>query len=424
MPNTPKLDLLRIQEDWQFADDSFNHFIDDADNKLLGIAHKDSPAHWAKWEENTAYAVGDVVRITNGKSHQYYQCTVAGTSGTVEPMNNVTGSIITNDGTVEWMVMSLSDEATTSSIRIWLSGDSYIRGDCVLYGTAIYRCKIAHIASNWINDNTYWQEVFSSIRLWQPAIYYFVGDTALYDGIIYQCTVAHIAEMTFSSTEEANWVAITDGRIYDWKVSTDYKENDIVSYYDGNKFVLYRCLSDHTSDALDFNTDRSSKWQLFHTPSATIENWVTNKYYEKDQTVLYNDNLYRCTLEHTSTSFDVDDSNWEIIYASIKEWVQDIYYKEGTTVVYSGSIYKCVVDHTSNDFDSEITNWDLISGSGSSILEWEQNTQYHTDDLVVYDGVLYKVTADFISTTTFDATDMRPIMGEPMTDADIDNLWI
>ena len=37
--NTPILDLLRIQESWQFGDEAFNKFIDDADAKLVGIAH-------------------------------------------------------------------------------------------------------------------------------------------------------------------------------------------------------------------------------------------------------------------------------------------------------------------------------------------------------------------------------------------------
>lgn len=72
--STPKLDLLRIQETWQFGDAAFNRFIDDADNKLVGVAHLQSPMHWTEWTEKTQYYRDDVVRYPNLKSHQYARC--------------------------------------------------------------------------------------------------------------------------------------------------------------------------------------------------------------------------------------------------------------------------------------------------------------------------------------------------------------
>lgn len=54
------------------------------------------------WSANTAYAVGDLV-IPTDSGHYYYKCTIAGTSGMVEPKwSEGTGKPVT-DGTVTWM---------------------------------------------------------------------------------------------------------------------------------------------------------------------------------------------------------------------------------------------------------------------------------------------------------------------------------
>lgn len=567
--NTPKLDLLRIQEDWQFADDAFNQFIDDADNKLVGIAHLSSPEHWSKWEPNKSYAYGDVVRITNTKSHQYYQCIQGGNSGNVEPQNNVTGSVIINDGSVEWIVKSLSDESSNGAIKIWLSGENYIRGDVVLYGLAIYRCKIKHTATNWGNDNDNWQEIFSSIREWKPGIFYFGGDTVLYDNKIWYCLLEHISDLTWSVIEKQNWRLVNGLALNDWETSHDYKLGDLI--IENN--IIYRCTQDHTSDSTAFSNDRATYWKLFHTPTASIKDWQTNEYYEVNQcilhehriyrckvahlstsfsvnkdnweieysnlkdwetsydyhvneTVIYNKRLYRCLLDHTSTSFindiinwvpllssgiepwesnksysigdivyedniiyrcvvahtssntftpdrlnwelfhvpnamirnwqaneyyeinqcvlyggnvfrcitshtsassfELDHTNWGIVYASINTWETGIYYKVGSCVISHGNVYRCNTAHLSNDFDdtTENTYWDLISTGKSAIAEWEPSTSYKIGELLVYDGVMYKVTTDFISGAMFSPANMSPILGEPMTNSAIDNLWL
>lgn len=576
--NTPKLNLLRIQDTWQFADEAFNEFIDDADNKLVGIAHLDSPAHWSTWEDSHSYVVGDVVRITNGKSHQYYQCTGAGISGVIEPANNVTGSVV-NDGTVEWIVRSLSDPSSGGGgIQIWVSGTRYLQGDAVLYGTALYRCKVTHSSTNWNNDNNRWQEVFASIREWKSRIYYFAEDTVLKDDIVYKCIESHLAETTFNLVEEARWVALTDGRLKLWKVSTLYNLGDLVYFDSGYNWVIYKCIERHTSDSTNFYNDRDTKWRLFHTPSATIENWRTDvyyeagqcvingsrlyrclashtsvdfavdknswmivysnlkdwqanygyhkgetvvyngnlyrankdhtssvkfsddynnwdkllvtgiepwetfkpyekgdivyennvlyvciedhtsdtsqfendrakwrlfhkpsatienwksdKYYEENQAVLYNNTVYRCNVNHRSTNlltgFEYDKDNWDIVYSNLKVWVTKVYYKEGSTVISHGNIYQCNTDHLSDDFDdaTENTYWELISGGGSAIKEWEPNTKYNAGDLVIHNSILYRVDNDFISGPTFSDTDMTPLMGEPMSNDVIDDLWL
>lgn len=432
--NTPKLDLLRIQETWQFADEAFNRFIDDADNKLVGVDHLDSPKHWSDWKENTAYVKDDVVRITNTKSHQYYQCIVGGTSGATEPTNNVTGSVVT-DGTVEWMVMSLSEAGLGGgTIQIWLSGWHYNRGDAVLYGTALYRCKIDHDSTDWNTDYIYWQEVFASIRLWQPNIYYFVDDTAIYDGLIYQCITAHKSDTTFSTTEEANWEIIGGaGGAKDWTSGVTYLEGQLVTV----NGILYKSKLKHTSGTA-FQSDIAN-WDIVY---ANIRDWQPGEYYPADTLIAYDDILYRCTTSHTATTnFYNDRANWKLFHNIIRKWQTDNYYETGQFVTYRDCLYRCNESHStsstpvtvnpsiwasgttyaindtviegttlyrckvghvaSTNFSDDILDWEFVNDLSTGITTWTTGTDYYVGDTVIYGGQTFTCTTYNNSTTFF-----------------------
>lgn len=466
MANTSKLNLLLVDANWQFADDAFNRVIKDADDKLVGIVHLQGAAHWSEWKASTTYAVGDVVRWVNMKSDQYAKCVTAGVSGSVSPTNNVVGSIVT-DNAVEWKVCSLSAEGSSISITIWLSGTNYSKGDFVIYGTSLYRCRVPHTSSTWVTDYINWTEVFSSVRMWQPSIYYFINDTVMYNRMLWQCLQAHTSNTSFSAVEEAKWVCITPKGIEDWETSTNYAVDDIVIYNN----VLYRCIVTHTSDSSDFMNDRATNWKLFHTPNATINSWAAGNYYENGQMVYYENRLYKCISSHMSTSFVADSNKWQVEYSNIKNWLTGVYYSVGTTVLYDNRPYRCVSAHTSSTFDNDETSWEIIYssidlwnsstfykegivvlnggnfyrcitshtasssfsndisnwvlvGGGSSFTEWEPNTSYTQGDYIINDGVLYRVDNDFTSGATFSDDDLTPVMGEPMDDSDIDDLWI
>lgn len=440
--NTPNLDLLRIQETWQFGDEAFNTFIDDADDKLVGVAHLSSPAHWKTWEKNTSYAKEDIIRITNGKTHQYYQCIVGGTSGTSEPTNNVTGSIIT-DGTVQWMVMSLSEAGTNGgSIKIWLSGTYYNRGDAVLYGTALYRCKVDHTATAWGSDYIYWQEIMASVRLWKPSTYYFIDDSVIENGMIYQCNTAHTSDSVFNASEESNWDVLSGaGGAKDWLSGVSYKVGQfvisdgllyraIVNHTSGSSFssdianwepinanivewtagnyypvgalvqnnnILYKCINSHIASSVDFDTDRAD-WELFHVPSAFIYNWATNTYYYDGQFVLYNSSLYKCNTSHTSTSFSSDDANWDIVYSSLLQWVANKYYKVGSVVIYNNNIYKCITANSDNP-SFVPANW--VRLTNVIVNNWASSVKYENNELVLNNGILYRANTLHTSGSTF-----------------------
>ena len=113
--------ILKVNPDDQFADEAFNKTLDDLDNKVVGISHLASAMHWQGWKASTAYAVGDIIRYVVLKGGQYAKCTVAGTSGTTSPTNNVTGSTVT-DGTVSWEICSLADLLSSSIMHNDLKG--------------------------------------------------------------------------------------------------------------------------------------------------------------------------------------------------------------------------------------------------------------------------------------------------------------
>lgn len=404
--NTPNLNLLRVQETWQFADEAFNKVIDDADNKLVGIAHLGSPKHWSDWEPNTDYEKDDVVRITKTRSHQYYNCIEAGTSGAVEPTNNVTGSVIT-DGTVTWMVMSLTEAGIDGgTITIWLSGWHYLRGDAVIYGTSLYRCKVDHDADDWNTDYIYWQEILSSIRAWKPLIYYFVDDTVIYNDLIYKCITAHKSAGTFSTTEEANWKLVGDiGGAKDWASGKNYLEGQLVTV----NGILYKAKVKHTSGTT-FPADIAN-WEIVY---ANIRNWGTGEYYPTGAIVSYNNILYKCLLAHTSgTNFNADKINWELYHNPLTVWASNTVYNSGQLVIYTGAekdsrIYRCLSTHESSaTFDLDFDKWRAIS---SSITEWNYNTAYKSGDIVIYDYKFFECIENHVSNT--DTTDTSGIYAD------------
>lgn len=352
-PNTPKLDLLRIQDTWQFGDEAFNRFIDDADNKLVGVSHLSSKVHWQLWESGHAYVTNDVVRWENMKTHQYAKCISSGNSSSTMPTNNVTGSIVT-DGGVTWQVVSLSEtDAYSGTIKIWLSGQYYTRGDAVRYGSSLYRCTVSHEADSWTNDYMYWQEIFASIRLWQNNIYYFENDSVIYNNLIYKCNTAHVSAATFTPSEESNWDLVADtGGAKEWQTEVEYRQDQLVTY----KGILYKSNNKHTS-AADFETDIAN-WNMVFT---SISQWQTDTYYPLNIIIYYNNTLYRCINAHTSglTTIYDDGSYWTLFHNIISTWAADTYYFAGQIVTYNNALYRCNLAHTSSStFD--ITKWDLL----------------------------------------------------------------
>lgn len=412
--HTPKLNLMRIQETWQFGDEAFNRFIDDADNKLVGESHLSSSMHWTEWKPQTAYSKGDVVRYPNLKSHQYAVCiSVNGISDIADnmPSNNITGSIFT-DGTVKWEVRSLTEASTNGgTIKIWLAGSYYFRGDAVRYGDALYRAKIDHEASNnFETDENWWQEIYASIRFWKPNIYYYLDDTAIYDDIIYKCIRAHKSVASFETVgsvtgDEEDWEIIGGaGGAKNWATNTKYQYGQLVLV----NGILYRSNIKHKSDSTSFSNDIAN-WDLV---DAQIHDWQTNEYYVAGTLVSYNNIIYKCLSNHTSSnSFEVDISNWVLYHNYIVTWSINTSYYQGQLVLYENRLYKCNNTHVSSSisFLDDIANFDVIY---ASLSIWGKNITYKIGDIVLYNNEPFRCVKNHLSGNSNTSTIFDNITGD------------
>ena len=251
---TDKLKIKLIQPTDMFADDAFNNIIKDLDNKVVGIAHLTSGAHWEVWTENTDYAKGDIVRTPYLKSNQYLECTSAGKTGTDCPNDNIPGTMIT-DNTATWVIRILGavDEST---ISIWIGGEEYRRGSLVLYNNKLYRCKVPHTATTFDADSSNWQEVFASLQEWKATFYYALNDTVLYDGKLFKCILAN-DDTVFDANK---WSLINNlSIVYPYEQNTNYMEGQLVTV-DGK---LYKSKTTHLSPTGNFTADKIN-WESIY----------------------------------------------------------------------------------------------------------------------------------------------------------------
>ena len=372
---TRKLDLLRINSEWYFAEESLNRFIDDADDKLVGISHVQDKSHWTLWKKNTNYTVGDIVRYPNLRSSQYAYCTVAGQTDTVEPSNNVTGSIFTS-GTAKFQVLDIATGTSQDGlIATWLSGAYYKRGDVVYYGDAIYRCTRPHDATTFEANKDNWQEVFASIRNWKKKTFYNVGDSVLVDFVVYKCKKAHTSGETF---DDINWERINDVGA-DFVPDRQYYTGDIVKYA-GN---LYRAKR-NSKRAFDL-----SDWDKI---TDVIKFWDDNRnepYVNGDTAVVHNTLV---SVENIGTS-DLG-SNTKPLNASIATYdTNAIKYPVGTVVENKGVIYKKMANDLESDFTSftnAVTAGSWAKISNNQLTEYDNSKTYVEGDVVFAEGAIYK----------------------------------
>ena len=305
---TDRLKIKLIQETDQVSDRAWNDVIEDIDKKVAPQSHVGDRSHFELWEKNKSYTDGDIIRYGALRSNQYAICLSGGQSDTTEPTNNVTGSEI-NVGTARFKIVTL-DKGTVEEfkINVWTSGTYYKSGSFVIYGDAIYKCKVNHVSDNAFSaDKDKWIELFSSIRAWKKNTYYAVGDTVLNGTDIVMCKTEHTSKATY---DEDKWEYVGNfSLLEDWEKQKDYKKGQIIIF----EKELYRAREAHKSS----DTFAKTKWEKV-TRSGGIADWEANKSYSKDDVVYYAKNIYRALGDTKDTNFI--PSSWERITDNIKFW--------------------------------------------------------------------------------------------------------
>ena len=335
---TDKLKIKLIQPTDMFADDAFNNVIKDLDNKVVGIAHLTSGAHWEVWTKDTKYAKGDVVRTTTCKSNQYFQCIVGGTSGKDEPKNQGTGAQIT-DNTATWIINEIgSSDSSNGGAVIFIGEKYYTKGQLAIFNGVLYRSIKDHIAkTTFQEDFANWQKLYSNIRQWSASTFYFSGEIVINDNKLYKCNKNHVSAGTFVS-DINSWDSLSSNGIETFKPSTYYNDGAII--VEDNR--LYRCISAHTSTT-DLISDIQN-WKLL----SNVQEWESNKTYIQGNIVLYDNTPYKVIKNHVSNDFSLDKDNFELTYSNIKDFNTSSYYKAGSYVLYDNNIYKALKDTTGN----------------------------------------------------------------------------
>jgi len=133
--------------------------------------------------------------------------------------------------------------------------------------------------------------------------------------------------------------------------------------------------------------------------------WTTTTAYNKDDVVYYSGSSYVCIRQHTSSSFNTEQSYLPpgetlVSPAWVKsvdgrqfngEWSSSTQYFLGDLVLSGGNVYLCVGGHTSqNDFNDDIVYWEVYAVGSNWRNNWSQNSIYRVGDVVRYSGYTYQ----------------------------------
>jgi len=149
----------------------------------------------------------------------------------------------------------------------------------------------------------------------------------------------------------------------------------------------------------------NSNWEQMFDGFEWKADWARTIRYNINDIVKYNGYIYKCIVEHTSTSeesLNIADEidNWNIFskgYNWRNTWTTEAYYHVGDVVRYNGIVYIANTSHQSNasaDSGLEVDQlkWTILTRSDKWLTDWATETRYIADDLVKYGGRIYRAT--------------------------------
>ena len=246
---------------------------------------------------------------------------------------------------------------------------------------------------------------------WTSSVAYKRDDVVRVNGKSYVCVIGHVASSAFRTDLDAilpgsvppqpqpKWVLMTSGSSFtgDWNSGTDYNLGDIV-LYNGS---LWRCVINHNSSS--FAVDIAN-WLAFSQTTSFVGSWVASTSYAPGAVVSYGGNAYQCITAHTSSSTLEDNiADWEIYLEGINwrdDYASSTVYRINDLVKYGGTIFRCIETHTSQSvFDDSKFSVEVFGNEYDGI--WNQSTYYNIGDIVRHEGFMYYAVANNYNSKPF-----------------------
>ena len=179
-----------------------------------------------------------------------------------------------------------------------------------------------------------------------------------------------------------------------WASSTSYIKDDVVAY--GG--ISYVAVSNHTSDAGDFNIDLvAGRWEQMIGGVDWKSNWATSTVYKINDLVKYGPSVYICTDNHTSAStFAANSSKFSIFASGVVaegEYNSGTLYQVGDIVTYGGASFICTVE-TQGNVPTDQTKWSKLVDGQQFEGDYDNAAQYQKGDIVIYGGYGYVASQD------------------------------
>ena len=281
LEKTPNLGIPRILGNQPLVRQQFNGAIDELDKQALSVNHATTKAHFDLWKANTTYKLQDIVRTSTCPSWGFYMCTTPGTSGTSEPQGYGEGDEIT-DGTCVW------------KLKLFGGPTSINHGDLKFRN--------------------------------QPDQHSIEAITGLLEALSGKATPADIETAINNLIDGAPEALDTLKEIADALKNND----DVVAQIINTLAEKVDKVEEKGLSSNDYvNADKAKVDKIseidgkFAYDGKTIiggaSDWETAKKYTKDELVVYDNKLYRCLANHTSTSFIADKNYWQEILGENEE---------------------------------------------------------------------------------------------------------
>ena len=325
-----------------------------------------------------------------------------------------------SDGTSDSDFKPISGSSGISFLD-YKSTSTYNIGDMVLYDNKLYEAKEDNITGVW--DETKWKLLIGSDSIkfdeFDKDTQYKLDDLVVYENKLYKNITPNTVGVNFVDSEWELVIGYIEDfvkikEVYD--TTHTYEIDDIVIYNNN----VYQAIAQTTGV---FNPDDFKLIIGFEEDKdiLKIKEWKDNENYKIGDFVIYSNNLYKANANHTS-SLPFDKTQWDLIIegenskgVEILEWKDNVNYEVNDYVLYDNNLYKCLIQHTSStNFKSDIANWNLIidgtTCNGIQITEWTSGNTYKVDDYVIHDNKIFKCLTEN-SDVTFTETNWTIVVG-------------